>query len=72
MPKNYDNDHENIFGPSVVLESKVEKQQNSDFQSHFSNYVKNQRNPSQLFFSLKNIKYGEQLLLLSYFDNFDF
>ena len=25
-----------------------------------------------IFFSLKNIKKGEQLLLLSYFDNFDF
>ena len=35
-------------------------------------YVKNWPNLSEFFFSLKNIKMGEQLLLMTYFDNFDF
>ena len=30
-PKNYENGHKNIFGLSVVLESKVEKQQNPEY-----------------------------------------
>jgi hypothetical protein len=34
-------------------------------------YVKNQPNLSD-FFPLKNIKIGEELLLLTHFDDFDF
>ena len=46
------------------------KQQNSDFQSHFS-MSKINRILLNFFFTLE-YKKGEQLLLLSYFDNFDF
>ena len=34
-------------------------------------YVKNQPNLPTFFFSLKNIKKGDQLFLLTYFDNFN-
>ena len=31
IPKNYENGHENIFGLSVALESKVENSKNLEF-----------------------------------------
>ena len=44
-----------------------EIQQNSGFQSNFS--VSNISRILQNFFSSKNMKIGEQILLLTYFDN---
>ena len=67
--KNYENGHKNIFGLSIVLELKVETAK--FWLSRSFSYVKNRLNPSQLFF-IEEYKKGEQLLLLSYFDNFDF
>ena len=55
----------NMFVLSIVLELKVE---NSTI---LTVNVKNQPNPSDLF-SLKIIKREVQLLLIKYFDNFDF
>jgi hypothetical protein len=55
-----------LFG-SLRIEGR--KQPNSDFEKHFS-MLKNCLNLCDFFF-LKNIKKGEQLLLLTYFDNFD-
>ena len=52
----YENGHKNIFGLSIVLESKVK---NSPIL-----VVK-------AIFSLKNIKNGDQLLSLTFLDNFD-
>ena len=69
-PKNYENSHKNVFGLLVILALKVEKQHNSDFQSHFS--MSKIGGIFLNFFSLKNIKKEDQLLLLTYFDNFDF
>ena len=58
------------FWPFCRFRIEGRKQQNSDFQSHFS--MSKIDRILLNFFSLKNIKKGEQLLLLSYFDNFDF
>ena len=58
------------FWPFDRFRIEGRKQQNSDFQSQFS-MSKNQPNPSQFFFILE-YKKGEQLLILSYFNNFDF
>ena len=59
----------NIFGLSVILELKVENSKILTLKVIF--YVINQPNPSQFFF-IEEYKKGEQLLLLSFFDNFDF
>ena len=58
------------FWPFGRFRIEGRKQQNSDFQSHF--LCQKSTEFFSTFFSLKNIKNGEQLLLLSYFDNFDF
>ena len=50
--KNYENGHKNTSG-LVCFRIKGRKQQSSDFQSHFSKYIKNQPNPSLLFFFLR-------------------
>ena len=63
----YENGHKNIFGLSVL---ELKKQHNFDFQIHFS--MSKIGGILLIFFSLKNIKKGDQLLLLTYLDNFDF
>ena len=54
----------------VVLESKVENSKILTFKDIFLRQKSTER--FNFFFSLKNIKKGEELLLLSYIDNFDF
>ena len=63
--KKKENIHKNIFGLTVVLELKVET-----FKVIF--LCQKSTESFSILFSLKNIKKGQQLLLLSYFDNFDF
>ena len=65
----YKNSHKNVFGPSVVSELKVENNPTSDFQSHFS--MSKIGGILLIFFSLKIIKKGDQLVLLICIDNFD-
>ena len=65
----YENIHKTIFGLSVVLELKVENSTILTFKVIF--YAKNWPNPSHFFF-IEEYKKEEQLLLLSYFGNFDF
>ena len=65
--KNYENGHKNIFGLLVVF--RIE-QHNFDYQNHFS--TSKIGLIFLIFLSMKNIKKGDQLLLLTYFDNFDF
>ena len=57
------------FWPFSRFRIEGRKPQNSDFQNHFplSKIFRIHLN----FFSLKNINNGENLLLFSYFDNFD-
>ena len=64
--KKYENGNKNIFGLSVVLESEVKNSTIQTSKSFF--YVKSLSD----FFSLKNIKIGDQLLSLTHFDNIDF
>ena len=54
----------------VLFGFESRKQSNSDFQSHF--FMSKIDGIFLIFFSLKNIKKGAQLLLLTYFHNFDF
>ena len=51
-------------------EQPSQRLQNSYFQKSFLN-IKNQWNLSD-FFSVKNIRPGDQLLLMTFFENFDF
>ena len=59
-----------FFGLSIVMELKVQKQHYFDFQSNLSSSKIDVI--LLIFFTLKNIKKWDQLLLLTYFDNFDF
>ena len=56
------------FWPFSCFKIVGQKQHNSDFQVIFLR--QNWPYPSEFLFSLKNVKKGEQLSLLSYFDNF--
>ena len=58
------------FWPFGRFRIEGQKQQNSDFQSHFSTSKIDRILLN--FFSLKDIKKVVQLLLLLYFDNFEF
>ena len=55
---NFENGHKNIFWPFGRFRIEGRKQHNSDFQTYFS--------------MLQNIKKGDQLILLTYLDTFDF
>ena len=61
-----ENGHENSFGLSVVLEC-----QNDTILTFKVIFLCQKLNPWE-FFSLKNIKKGDQLLLLTCLDNIDF
>ena len=56
--------------PLVLFGFEGEKYLNSDFQSHF--LCQKLTETISIFLSLKNIKKGAQLLLFTYFHNFDF
>ena len=60
---NYENRHKNIFGLSAILELKVENSTNSDFQTYFS--MTKIGGIFLIFYSLKNIKKGDKLILLT-------
>ena len=63
------NGHKNIFGFSVVLELKVENSKILTFKVIF---LCQKSTESFSIFFIEEYKKGEQLLLLSFFDNFDF
>ena len=62
--------NKNIFGLLVILESKVENGKILTFKIIF--LCQKSTESFSTFFSIEEYKKGEQLLLLSYFDNFDF
>jgi hypothetical protein len=68
--KNYENGHKNIFGLLVALELKVENSTILTFKVIFL-CQKIDRILFNFFF-IEEYKKGEQLLLMSYFDNFNF
>ena len=68
--KIYGNGCKNVLGTYLVRFGKSNVAQFWFSKSFF--YVKNQPNLSDFFFSLKNIKIGEQLSLLTYFENCNF
>ena len=63
--KNYENGHKNNFGLSVVLELKLENSKILTFKVIFL------CQKFSIVFFIEEYK-KEQLLLLAYFDNFDF
>jgi hypothetical protein len=67
-PKVYENGHKNVLGIWIDLEWKVKYSIIRVFKVIFQKSAESFR----FFFSLKNIKIGEQLLLLTYFDNCNF
>ena len=70
MPKNYENGNTKYFWPFGRLRIAGQKQHNSDVQSQFA--IPKIGGILLIFLLLQNIKKGDQLLLLKYFDNFDF
>ena len=63
--KVYENDHKNVLGIWLDLVSNAKY-----FQSHF--FVSKIGQIFLIVFSLKHIIMGDQLLLMTYFDTFDF
>ena len=68
--KVYENDHKNVLGIWLDLVSNVKYSTILIFKVIF--LCQKLAESFWIFFSLKNIKMGEQLLLMTYFDNFDF
>ena len=54
----------------LVLFGFESRKGNSDFQSHF--FMSKNYGIFLIFFSLKNMQKGAQLVLMTYFHNFDF
>ena len=67
--KNYKKGHKNILGLSVVLESNVK---NSTILTFKVIFLCQKSVESLWFFSLKNTNIGDQVLLLKFFDDFNF
>ena len=68
--KVYENDHKNVLGIWLDLVSNVKYSTILIFKVIF--LCQKLAESFWIFFSLKNIKMGEQLLLMTYFDKFDF
>ena len=68
--KVYENGHKNVLDVWLNLVSNVKYSTILIFKVIL--YDKNWSNLFEYFFSLKNLKMGEQLLLVTYFDTFAF